>query len=209
VITTSPIPGVVWGTVVRHEDERGSFRELWRDAADDGRFVQANVSTSARGVLRGLHMHRHQVDRWIVARGQAFIALVDVRPMLGGVDRPIVECRTVVADTTVTIPTGVAHGFLAVQELELVYFVTALYDGSDELGFAWNDPLAAIHWPAAGRSGGSPILSARDGANPTLLDLLGLLKGGLASAPASADDVSRSGQRKGARSRRRPHPRST
>ena len=58
-------------------------------AAVGGRatFVQANLSTSAAGVLRGLHCHRRQLDHWIVASGRAFVALVDVRPLLDGTQR--------------------------------------------------------------------------------------------------------------------------
>ena len=181
----SSIPGVAWGSVTRHADPRGSFRELWR-ASDfgafdlertglaDAAFVQANLSTSAPGVLRGLHLHRRQLDHWVVATGRAFVALVDVRPLIiGSADRPTVEVREVAADGTVTIPTGVAHGFLALEPLELVYLVTNEFDGSDELGFAWDDPLAAVPWPAiAGRSDGRPILSDRDGANPSLPELV-------------------------------------
>ena len=55
------------------------------------RFVQANVSTSAVGVLRGLHLHRRQLDHWVVLEGRAIVALVDVRPMLAGAARPSVE----------------------------------------------------------------------------------------------------------------------
>ena len=36
------------------------------------------------GVLRGLHLHQRQLDHWVVASGRAFVALVDVRPMLRG-----------------------------------------------------------------------------------------------------------------------------
>ena len=53
------------------------------------------------------------------------------------------------ADDWVVIPTGVAHGFLALEPLELLYLVTNEYDGSDELGFAWDDP--AVARPVAGR----------------------------------------------------------
>src|SRR5450759_3554957 len=100
---SSPLPGVRWGRITRHLDERGSFRELWRaaafgplDAAATGlpgaAFIQANLSMSAAGVLRGLHFHRRQLDHWIVARGRALVALVDVRPMIEGRDpRPLVE----------------------------------------------------------------------------------------------------------------------
>jgi dTDP-4-dehydrorhamnose 3,5-epimerase len=171
----SSLPGVRYGAIVRHADQRGSFRELWR-AGDfpDEPFVQANLSTSAAGVLRGLHLHQRQDDLWIVADGRAFVALVDLRPMLDGTgSAPRIETRELCADEWVVIPTGIAHGFLALDPLQLIYLVTNEYDGSDELGFAWDDPAVAVDWPPlAGTTDGRPILSERDGANPPLADLL-------------------------------------
>jgi len=170
----SSLAGVEYGAIVRHADERGSFRELWRAGEFPGeRFVQANLSSSAAGVLRGLHLHRRQDDLWVVADGRALVALVDVRPLLDGSGAAVTETRELRADEWVFIPTGVAHGFLAVEPLQLIYFVTNEYDGSDELGFAWDDPAAAVTWPAlAGTPDGRPILSARDAANPPLAELL-------------------------------------
>ena len=49
------------------------------------------------------------------------------------------------ADRSVTIPPGVAHGFLALEQLELVYLVSNEFDGTDELGFAWDDPAVAFN----------------------------------------------------------------
>jgi dTDP-4-dehydrorhamnose 3,5-epimerase len=143
-------------------------------------FTQANLSTSSAGVLRGLHLHRRQLDHWIVIEGRALVALVDVRPLMAGTaERPLVEVREVPVDSTVTIPAGVAHGFLALEPLELVYLVTNEFDGSDELGFAWDDPLAAIPWPAvAGTRDGRPILSDRDRSNPSLGELVARLRAG-------------------------------
>jgi dTDP-4-dehydrorhamnose 3,5-epimerase len=186
-MSSSPIPGVQWGQIAPHADDRGSFRELWRASAFDAlepasaglprdlavRFVQSNLSVSAPGVLRGLHLHLRQLDHWIVASGDAFVALVDVRPMLAGGARPLVDARQVEANTTVSIPTGVAHGFLALEPLELIYFVTNEYDGADELGFAWDDPDAAVPWPSVpGTPDGRPILSERDLGNPSLAALV-------------------------------------
>ena len=110
--------------------------------------------------------------------GRALVALVDVRPLLdGSAARPPVELREAPVDTTVTIPAGVAHGFLAVERLELVYLVTNEFDGSDELGFAWNDPTAAVPWPPApGSTDGRPILSDRDRSNPSLEELVTRLR---------------------------------
>jgi len=187
------IPGVRYGTVERHADERGAFRELWRtstvgpiEPANAGAtadaspgFVQANLSTSSTGVIRGLHLHRRQLDRWVIGSGRAFIALVDTRPMLGGGSRPAVETRVLDADDWVQIPAGVAHGFMALEPVELVYLVTTEYDGTDERGFAWDDALAAVPWPLpAPTPDGQPILSDRDRSNPSLAELVAELRGG-------------------------------
>ncbi len=185
----SGLPGVRYGAVARHVDDRGSFRELWR-AGDGPPFVQANLSTSATGVLRGLHLHRHQLDYWVVASGRAFLALVDIRPLLdGSVSAPRIETRELDADDWVVISEGIAHGFLALEPLELLYLVTNLYDGSDELGFAWDDPAVGVPWPDLARTGsgvgagrgsrrklGRPILSERDATNPPLADLVARLR---------------------------------
>lgn len=189
----SRLPGVRYGAIDRFADARGSFREIWRadgfgpiDPASAGAppgtrptFVQANLSTSTAGVLRGLHLHRRQLDHWLVAGGRAFVALVDIRPLLAGAPRPIVETRMLDADDWVDIPVGVAHGFLALEDLDLIYLVTTAYDGSDELGFAWDDHLAAIDWPlVAATPDGRPILSERDQANPPLEALVARLRTG-------------------------------
>ena len=184
----SALAGVRYGAVARHADERGAFREVWR-ASDFGAiapgdagaspgatptFAQANLSSSASGVLRGLHFHRRQLDYWIVASGRALVALVDLRPMLRDERSvPLVETRELVADEFVVVPSGVAHGFLAIGPLELLYLVTNEYDGSDELGFAWDDPAAAVPWPRVSDApDGRPILSDRDQSNPSLAELV-------------------------------------
>jgi dTDP-4-dehydrorhamnose 3,5-epimerase len=188
----SAIAGVRLGRVARHADSRGSFRELWREsafpaltAAQTGaaagstpRFVQANLSTSAPGVLRGLHYHRRQLDYWVVASGRALVALVDVRPVASGAaDRAPVETHELTADDWVVIPAGVAHGFLALEPLELLYLVTNEFDDSDELGFAWDDPAVAVPWPRiAATPDGRPILSDRDRSNPMLAELVASLR---------------------------------
>ena len=189
----SALPGVRYGAIARFGDVRGSFRELWREdtfghldpelaGAPPGvepRFVQANLSTSAAGVLRGLHLHQRQFDHWIVLGGRAFVTLVDVRPLLAGGPKPVVETRELGEDDWVDIPTGVAHGFLALEPLQVLYFVTNTYDGSDELGFAWDDDSAAVPWPTiSGTPDGKPVLSERDRSNPTLTELVGRLMSG-------------------------------
>ena len=191
----SSLDGVRYGSIARHADERGSFRELWRastfgslhgdetgESADvaagrEPRFVQANVSVSEAGVLRGLHYHRRQLDYWVVLSGRAFVALVDVRPAVAQTGKAVVETRELAPDDWVVIPAGVAHGFLALERLEVLYLVTNEYDGADELGFAWDDPAVGVPWPVlSATADGRPILSERDRTNPPLAALLDRLR---------------------------------
>jgi len=62
------------------------------------------------------------------------------------------------------VPAGVAHGYLALTEIDLIYWVTREYDPGDENGVAWDDPTLAIDW----RLDGPPVVSERDSRNPGL-----------------------------------------
>jgi dTDP-4-dehydrorhamnose 3,5-epimerase len=164
------IEGVVLRRNVERLDERGSFTELWRASLTRPLtaepMVQANLSHSHAGVLRGMHFHLRQADLWMLVEGTAVAAVTDVRPALRG-GRPTSEIIEMSVGDALFIPAQVAHGFLALTDMALVYLVSNEYDGTDEHGFAWNDPDAAISWPAT-----PEIISDRDRANPTLRELI-------------------------------------
>jgi dTDP-4-dehydrorhamnose 3,5-epimerase len=166
----SQVPGVEWGRLQAHADDRGAFRELWRASKSTGRFVQANLSLSNPGVLRGLHFHKRQRDLWVVAEGDVFVALVDLRDRQSR-EAPRPVTRLLTTNDTVSIPEMVAHGFLAIRPTNLLYLVTNEYDGTDEQGLAWDDPEIAVPWPRVGTPDGRPILSDRDTRNPSYRQL--------------------------------------
>jgi dTDP-4-dehydrorhamnose 3,5-epimerase len=128
-------------------------------------------------VLRGLHVHQRQADLWVVADGRAVIGLVDLRARVRG-DGPV-AALTVEAGPgdALFLPAGVAHGFYAREPLRLIYLVSSEFDGTDELGFRWDDPEAAVAWPDR-----EPIVSERDATAPSLAALAERLAQ-LASAP--------------------------
>ncbi|MGZ3586605.1 MAG: dTDP-4-dehydrorhamnose 3,5-epimerase family protein [Candidatus Limnocylindrales bacterium] len=170
------IAGALRRQAAAHADARGAFSELWRDTwtAPFGgeRFVQANLSRSRPGVLRGLHAHVRQVDLWTVVDGTGLAALVDLRGLVAGSDgRPPHQLLELEPGDQLYIPRLVAHGFYARSELALVYLVSNEYDGTDELGFAWDDPEVGVAWPDR-----APILSERDRANPPLRELIATLR---------------------------------
>lgn len=156
------IPGVRWFPRPPHADERGRFVEIFRTSELPDDFVQANHSTSKSGVLRGLHFHRHQADLWYLVAGRAQVGLADLR---SGSGTPAVDTVLLTDEepAALYIPAGVAHGFAALTDVELLYWVTAEYDASDEYGIAWNDPQLAISWELT-----DPVLSERDRANAPL-----------------------------------------
>jgi dTDP-4-dehydrorhamnose 3,5-epimerase len=156
------IPGVLLGRPERFEDDRGWFMEILREDAFGVSFVQGNHSHSRAGVLRGLHYHAKQSDAWYVASGQAQVGLAELRTPT---DHPASMALDMSSDdpTVLYIPPGVAHGFLAVTELDLIYWVTHYFDNTDEHGVVWNDPLLNVAWAAV-----SPILSKRDEDAPPL-----------------------------------------
>ncbi len=156
------IEGALVGAPQVHSDNRGSFLEIFREDLLGVRFVQANHSHSKKNTLRGLHYHRRQADAWYVMAGEAQAILADLRwPS----DSPAVVSVDLVADSpkVLYIPPGVAHGFLAITDVDLIYWVTGYYDASDEFGVAWDDPTLRAPWRTA-----EPILSGRDQANPPL-----------------------------------------
>lgn len=158
---TAGIEGVVIEPLQRFADERGAFTEWARFSAFPHELKQANHSHSAAGVLRGLHYHRNQADLWYVVRGRAQVALADLRHP----PKARTHLFTMDGDDPhiAYIPPGVAHGFLALTDLDLIYLVSQEFDGSDEHGIAWNDPELAIGWATT-----DPIISERDRSNEPL-----------------------------------------
>lgn len=156
------IPGVIIDTPKVHGDDRGQFAEIYRAASMPARFAQSNHSRSAAGVLRGLHYHQHQADLWYLVTGRAQVGLVDLRDrrQLPMVETHVLDAAT---PTSIYIPSGVAHGYLALTAIDLIYWVTSEYNPADEHGVAWDDASLALRWELAGTE---PIVSARDAENP-------------------------------------------
>lgn len=151
-----------------HRDERGQFVETYRRSWFPlGReMLQANRSEKAQGSVVGLHYHMHQADYWYPVRGRVRVVLHDLRS--GSPTDGVTECFDLGEDheAGVFIPPGVAHGFAALTELTLVYFVDGYYNPEDELGVAWDDPEIGADWGVA-----DPVISERDGRNPRRAEL--------------------------------------
>jgi len=157
-----------------HGDARGFFYESFnaRKYAAlglDVRFVQTNVSRSARGVLRGLHYQfpNPQGKLVNVLEGEVYDVAVDIRagsPTFGRWAAAILSAEN---KRHFWIPEGFAHGFAVLSEFAtFTYQCTALYDHTADAGIRWNDADIAVDWPIS-----APLLSDKDERAPFLRDL--------------------------------------
>ncbi len=170
------IHGVKFRQCTTFPDNRGSFTEVfrseWPKEVNYTDQIQLNLSRSSMGSMRGLHFHHKQSDWWILISGDMQVVLADLRVGSPTFMKSMWFTMSWKDSISLLIPPGIAHGFLAIKDVSLMYAVNRYYDGSDEQGVAWNDPDLNIQWDAS-----DPIRSARDKNNPTVkqLDSEGLL----------------------------------
>ena len=149
------IPGLLIIEPVVHGDHRGFFMETWnagryREHGLPGAFVQANMSRSEAGVIRGLHYQHPQSQGKLVSvlEGRAFDVAVDIRP-----DSPTFRQWAAVELSAQNyrqfyVPEGFAHGFCALGGSVLLnYLCTTEYVAEYDAAIAWDDPDIGIEWP--------------------------------------------------------------
>lgn len=149
------IEGLKVITPAVHGDRRGYFMETYnerdfREAGIDVTFVQDNQSSSARGVLRGLHFQLHypQAKLVRVVKGTVFDVAVDIRKGSSTYGKWFGVVLSEENKKQFFIPENFAHGFLVLSdEAEFCYKVTDFWHPNDEGGLPFNDPDIGIEWP--------------------------------------------------------------
>src|SRR5271154_5446661 len=170
----TPVPGVLIIEPKIIGDARGFFMETFQatryaQAGILGPFVQDNLSRSACGVLRGLHLQNPGAQGKLVSvlKGRVRDVAVDVRrgsPTYGQ------HVSVELSDENrrqLWVPRGFAHGFVVLSETaDFFYKCDAPYSPPDEMVVRWNDPALGIDWGIE-----TPSLSARDAAGRPLAEI--------------------------------------
>ena len=173
------IDGVVIFREKLHNDSRGGFLEwfkadpVFKEFGEQIDFRQGNVSKSLKNVIRGLHLgigSGKQVKLVTCMQGKILDVFLDLRrnsptylewgsAILEGLD-----------GQSILIPEGVAHGFAALDEINVVcYLNSKAYDPNYEVTINPLDPLLNIQWQIE-----LPILSEKDRLALNLQDILEL-----------------------------------
>ncbi len=164
------IPGCVAVRPRVFRDLRGAFVKTFHEPSFEAAGLRTDwregiYSVSARGVIRGMHFQLPPADHAKLVycvSGRVVDVIVDLRrgsPTYG-------EHRCVELDseqgTGVYVPSGCAHGFVALSEGATVrYDVTSVHSPEHDAGIAWDS--FGFDWPIA-----DPILSDRDRQQPRL-----------------------------------------
>ena len=126
------IPGAFVFTPVRHEDSRGHFQESFKLSSLEKELglsfeaKQVNQSTSAKGVIRGIHFADNppgQAKYVSCLKGAIWDVVVDLRtgsPTFGDWEGVEVSAEN---GKSVLIAEGLGHGFLSLQEGSVVSYL--------------------------------------------------------------------------------------
>lgn len=172
-ILQTKIPGLL---IIEHdvfEDQRGYFfesynQEKYIEAGLDTQFVQDNISSSVRGVIRGLHYQLapySQAKLIQVLKGTVLDVAVDLRqgsPTFG-------EHYTIELSEKnrrqFFVPRGFAHGFSVLsKEVLFHYKCDNFYNREAERGINFNDAQLNIDWQIPEQEA---IVSGKDQALPS------------------------------------------
>lgn len=156
-------------------DERGEFikdysQKVFEENGISHPILETFYSVSQKGVLRGMHFQRVKQQAKLVrcVYGKVYDVVVDLRPESPTFKKWLAFELTGENKKELLVPTGCAHGFLALEESMVAYKCSENFYGEFDGGIVWNDPELSINWGLE-RIGGAHklIVSEKDNALPT------------------------------------------
>ena len=158
-----------------YEDSRGYFFESYREQYLNEQnlkttVVQDNISSSVKGVIRGLHYQAKpaaQTKLIMVIKGKILDIAVDIRTSSPTYKKFEAVELDDESHHQLFIPKGFAHGFAVLSEQAIIsYKCSSYYNPSLERGIRWDDPDLNINWKIK-----NPVLSNQDKNLPYLKSL--------------------------------------
>ncbi len=156
-------------------DKRGFFVETYNkkryqklgvNPPAGGKFVQDNLSKSAKGVLRGLHLQKEpyaQGKLVQVITGAVLDVAVDVRPNSSTYGQWESVELTEENKKQFWVPPGFLHGFVSLKNDTIFnYKCTNLYHPETEVCVKWDDKDLAVDWQLQKYGIDQPVVSEKD-----------------------------------------------
>ena len=149
-------------------DSRGSFVKILKheviQTTPQFKLEEAFFTASFQGTLRGMHLQVGQASNWRfiqVLRGAAFDVLLDLRHGEETYLQNQTNYLSADLPQTLIVPPGIAHGFQALTDVEIIYLTSHRH--KPELDKGINPFSIGIDWPLE-----VTAISERDSNLPTL-----------------------------------------
>jgi len=145
------------------KDFRGEYVEtyneqLYREAGIVVDFIQDDISTSHRHVLRGIHGDQETWKLVSCLYGEFFLAVVNWDPSSPQHGRWETFVLSDQNHLQVLIPPKFGNGHVVLTDKAIFHYKqTTYYNRGGQFTLVWNDPRFGIPWPVK-----DPILSNRD-----------------------------------------------
>jgi dTDP-4-dehydrorhamnose 3,5-epimerase len=145
------------------EDFRGSYIEIYNEhiyqaAGLNQRFIQDDISTSNRNVLRGIHGDKKTWKLVTCLYGSFYLVVVNNDEKSSQFKQWTSFTLSDQNRLQVLIPPNFGNGHLVLSDSAIFHYKqTTEYDRSSQFTIQWNDPEFNFWWPTS-----NPILSMRD-----------------------------------------------
>ena len=160
-----------------HTDERGYFREWFKDSyirehlGREFQVAQSNLSKSKKGVVRGIHFSTAPQGqaKWITcAHGALWDVVIDIRPNSSTFRRWEAHELRAGDGRSIFISEGLGHAFVALEDESVIsYLLSSPYAPTHEHAVNPKDSDINIAWPSI------PLtFSERDASAPSLMEFL-------------------------------------
>jgi dTDP-4-dehydrorhamnose 3,5-epimerase len=151
-------------------DSRGTFLKILKyedlSGIQDFELQEVFFTSSPKGTVRGMHLQIGPAANWRlvqVLHGTVFDVLLDLRAGEETYSRTQINLLSEENPQTLVIPPGVAHGFQAVTDSEILYLTSHRHNASLDTGV--NPFSIGISWPLE-----VSAVSLRDQELPDLVD---------------------------------------
>jgi len=165
------LDGVFLIDLIHHQDERGSFIKTFHDDSFkqhgiDFTMAESFYSTSAKGVIRGMHFQLppHDHDKIVYCTtGVVLDVVLDLRKDQSTFGQYVLLELHADNPKAVFIPKGLAHGFagLSDEPSTLVYNTGTVHNSDADAGVRWDS--FGFSWPIE-----EAVISERDRSFPAL-----------------------------------------
>ena len=145
---------------LRFDDTRGYFREIHKKKNFKKDLIFWCMSKSKKNVLRGMHLQTKKAQTKIISvvKGKILDVVIDCRLKSKSFGK---HFKTILSDKncrSLLIPAGFAHGFLALDKENIIFYGNNNYrSANSEVTISWDDPSVNIKWPS-----GKKIISNKD-----------------------------------------------